>query len=135
MASEAETLVKQVRRHLEEELDDLREASRSLPNMESVNACVRLAESVATYVSWGLNVRCAAFIEEDLTVGLIIQSLADDRRVTFRISREPSLVSVRCIDEHMKVGEGTFPSVDQRMPGVYAEWVTAKCRVRESNDT
>ena len=112
-----------IRTHLREDCNDAIESGDQLPTVAASESCMRLARLIAPTVAMHPAIKRAAFSENDGSVSLVLQSLASDRRVTYRIDADGRRVNVLATDEHMQSTGLAAQLTDTSSMKERAEWV------------
>lgn len=115
-------LQRRIRRHLEEDAEDAVASGEVATPQPAFAACLRLGERLAPHLVLAPGLKYAAFTEEGV-VGLVLQSLVTDRRLTCRFTPDGRKMMVLRISERMKTVQSTIAVDDGNVPRELAEWV------------
>lgn len=115
--------VHRIERDLIEDRIEAIELDESEPDAGAVEACIRIARSLASCIAFAPGLKRAAFTEEDAAVSLVLQSLSTGRRVNFRIPSVNGPVSIIRVDENHGTSESDAAIDDVRSLRENAEWV------------
>lgn len=121
LGDEAARLETQIDRQLQDQVaDDL------VPTTAAISRCRELARNMPLQVTRSRKVLIAAFIGDDSTVSLVVQSLLTDRRVNCKISQDGTSIYVLKTDERMTVRPEPLSHVDDNTMPRLALWVTSR---------
>jgi len=112
-----------IRQHIEEDVQDAASSGEAAPPQAALSACFRLGEQLVPHLVLAPGVRIAAFVEEGGVVGLVIQSLITDRRLTCRFASDGRTMLVLRVNEAMSTEQSTLAANDAKAPRELAEWV------------
>lgn len=92
-------------------------------NGDAILSCVELAKAAAPHVTRAPRLKSAAFIEDDGTVSLVLQSFATDRRLNFRIGKSDLRITAFRINEEMISSAVAVSGPDSHAVRELVEWV------------
>lgn len=121
-----EELPRRIRINLAEDMEDAVASGEIGPTNDAVEACLRLAERVAPHVALAPRLKCAAFVEGNGVVALVLQSLVTDRRLTCRFAADGLTMVIYRIDEGMEADQEVMRTDAANAPRELGEWVTKR---------
>ena len=108
---------------LDEDRAELRDLGGPSPSEFAIAKYLTLSRNLAPSIALGQQLRWGAFIEEDGSLSLVIQSILTDRRATWRLAPNQSVATVTKIDEQMQAEVSGFDPLDRKRTEELAEWV------------
>ena len=116
--------VERIQSDLDDDIRDARDTDEPAPSKAACDACIRLARCVACKVVLTMDLKSAAFTEDDGAVSLGIQSLITKRRVDFLIAVTGTSVIATQIDESMQIRSYRFSTDNLEETRRLSGWVT-----------